>query len=98
MANEITIINGVSKQEKGGNLIYHFDLCQIIAFTDATPSNEYYIQSMNNGQQLQRVNWGDITDKLGASDMEGYLDAVATAGYFASTIPADTENEEDAEE
>jgi hypothetical protein len=83
MAHEITLVNGVSKQEVNGNLVYFFPLALIHAYTDATPANEYYLLQLYNGQQIQRVNYSDITDKLLSTTLTGYLDTCATNGYWS---------------
>ena len=84
MANELTVINGVTKKEKDGTFYYFFGETVIQAYPAPTFPRDYYRLELENGQEVQEVEFDDITDKLGATDIEGYLDAVATAGLFST--------------
>lgn len=84
MANELTVINGVTKKEKDGTFYYFFGETVIQAYPAPTFPRDYYRLELENGQEVQEVEFVDITDQLGATDIEGYLDAVATAGLFST--------------
>ena len=82
MANELTEVNGVTKKEKNGTIYYFFGETVIQAY----PIDDYYRLELENGQEIEEVYFDDITDPLGASNIIEYLDAVATAGIFSSTV------------
>jgi hypothetical protein len=80
MANEIVLINGVTKIELqgSGNYKYLFPLVEIIAY----PSQAYYTYKLPNGIELRKIFYTDITDKLGATDIVEYCDALAINNFF----------------
>lgn len=77
MAYEKTLINGVTKSEFKGNYYYTFN--SYISIVANVNSDTYVIF---NRDKSRTVKFDDITDKLGASDIVEYVDALATAGYF----------------
>ena len=85
MANEITLVNGITKQEIAGSgeYYYFFPRATFRVTPNATAALGTYRQWLNNGQEVQEVAFGDITDQLATADILAYMDAVATAGYFA---------------
>jgi hypothetical protein len=80
MANEIVKINGVTKQEDGGNYVYFFPTCFIKGYPNAT--NPYYEQQFSSGEEMQVVLFSQITDKLGTTNIIDYIDKLAELGYF----------------
>ncbi len=82
MANEITIINGISKKERNGIYVYHFPL----AIIEANPMRAIMrIIDIDRGQD-QIVAFSAIADPLGAAEIVGYVDALANGGYYS--LPA----------
>jgi hypothetical protein len=77
MAYEKTLINGVTKAEFKGNYYYTFNSYTSIVAN--VSSNTYVISDRDTSRT---VKFDDITDKLGAANIEQYVDAMATAGYF----------------
>jgi len=84
MANEITLVNGVTKYELqgSGNYKYLFPLAIFDVFPNADPNLGYYNHFDLNGRQILKVEFQQLTDTLGATNIVGYVDALATAGYF----------------
>jgi hypothetical protein len=95
MANEITLVNGVTKYELqgSGNYKYLFPLAQIVAYPNIDP-NEGYYDLFIEGNNTLKIKFGDITDKLGTADILEYVDKLAEntvyfgAGLSASVLPA----------
>lgn len=81
MAFEITKINGVTKEEYKGDFYYTFN--SYISIVADVSANSYTI---SDRQEKRRIEFDDITDKLGASNIEEYVDALATAGYYRNNI------------
>ena len=84
MANEISLVNGVTKAEIDGTgeFLYFFPKATFRVTPNGTADLGTYKQIIANGQQIRAVAFGDITAKLAAVEIVGYMDAVATAGYF----------------
>lgn len=82
MAFQLSLVNGVNKYGQGNELIYLFNGITIIA--DTTNDSMIIVttnQSINYSNPMT-VQYADITDKLGSADIEEYVDALATDGYF----------------
>jgi hypothetical protein len=79
MANEITKINGVDKKVQNDDIIYYFPKALI---TVNTVNASYELRQTLNFSRPITILYADITDKLGSSDTEGYVDALATGGFF----------------
>ena len=79
MANEIENLNGTPKLAKGSVFQYFFGSGLIF---QADPATDSYIQVGPNVSSLHAVAFADITDKLGASNIEEYLDQVALQGLM----------------
>ena len=79
MANEIVNINGTPKLAKGSVFQYFFGSGLIF---QADPATDSYVQVGPNVSSLAPVTFADITDKLGASNIEEYLDQVALQGLM----------------
>ena len=79
MANSISKINGVTKKEWLQFFVYDFPLALI---TVDTNQNKYILQLKADFSNPQTVLFSDITDPLGASDVEGYVDELAMQGFF----------------
>ncbi len=77
MAYEKTLINGVTKAEFKGNYYYTFN--SYISIVANVSANTYAIF---NRDKSRAVKFEDITDKLGATNIVEYVDALATNGYF----------------
>lgn len=82
MANEVSIINSVTKKERNGIYVYTFPLVVI----EADPDTDVMTIISQDRSQNREVAFADITDPLGAGDIEGYVDALAAGGYY--TIPS----------
>ena len=80
MANEIVSINGTPKLAKGSVFQYFFGPGLIF---QADPATDSYVQVGPNVSTLHPVAFADITDKLGASNIEEYLDQVALQGLMS---------------
>lgn len=79
MANEISTINGaVTKREENGDFRYDFPKAVIIAIPSTT---EYIVRHVDDPADRKAL-FADITDPLGASDIEGYCDALANLGAY----------------
>jgi len=77
------IINGVTKALRIGTTnVYEYDfpLVHITVFADAR--NEMQIDPVARFAQSRVEKFDDIPDKLGASNIEEYADALANGGYF----------------
>ncbi len=81
MAFEVIKINGVTKEEYKGNYYYTFN--SYISIVAEPSSNSYTISDRH---EKRRVLFDDITNKLGATNIEEYVDAMATAGYYRNNI------------
>ena len=81
MANEIVNLNGTPKISRGTALQYFFGAGLIFQGDTTTDS---YVQIGPNVSSRAPIAFADITDKLGASDIEGYLDPVS---YTHLTLP-----------
>ena len=79
MANEIVNLNGTPKISRGTALQYFFGVGLIFQGDTTTDS---YVQIGPNVSSRAPIAFADITDKLGASDIEGYLDQVAIQGLM----------------
>jgi hypothetical protein len=78
MANEITIINTVSKKERNGIFVYHFPL----AIIEANPTTDTMrIIDIDRGQN-QLIAFDDISNPFGTSNIVEYCDALAAGGYY----------------
>lgn len=82
MANELVLINGVTKKERNGLFVYTFGNVII----DANPVKAEYIIFDTDKHQNQKVLFADITDKLGTTDVVAYVDKLAADGYFQQVI------------
>lgn len=79
MAYEVQLVNGVTKFDTGlGYTKYQFPL----AIIDVYISDNYYKHFLPNGIEILKVDYDQITDTLGAANIEEYVDALANAGYF----------------
>ena len=83
MANEVTIINGVTKKERNGVFRYRFGANVHI---DARPATADMLIFDIDKHKNHVVAFAEITEKLGATDIEGYCDALALGGYYRTTI------------
>ena len=84
MANEITSINGVTKVRRGAedNYSYDFPRARFEITNNADPNEGFYKHFLLNGLEVRTVKFSEITDKLGATDIEGYVDELANLGFF----------------
>lgn len=82
MANEIVLINGVTKKERNGIFTYKFGNTII----DARLDNATLVYYDVDGTQNHIVAFADITDKLGATDVEEYADILAAGDYYQTVI------------
>lgn len=89
MANEITLVNGVTKYELqgSGNYRYLFPLAQIVAYPNADPNEGYYDLFVEWNNTL-KIKFEDITDDLGAADIVEYVDLLATNTYYFNSLNA----------
>lgn len=79
MANEIVKINGVDKKTENGLIFYYFPR----ALITVNPSlASYELRQVINFNHKMTVLYSDITDKLGSSTVETYVDELATQGFF----------------
>lgn len=79
-------INGVTKFTAGNLLYYTFPLATI---TVDAANNTYTLQlESKRGLQPQIVSFADITDKLGATGVEGYVDQLAINELFFYPVGA----------
>ena len=83
MANEVVIINGVTKKERNGVFRYRFGANVHI---DARPATADMLIFDIDKHKNHVVAFAEITEKLGATDIEGYCDALALGGYYRTTI------------
>ena len=84
MAYELTNINGVTKFEKNETFYYFFGETVVQAYPVSL--GDKFRLELENGQEVVEIEFGEITDPLGATNAIEYLDAVATAGLFSSTV------------
>lgn len=82
MANEVVLINGVTKKERNGIFTYKFGNTIIDARTDNATIIYYDI----DGTQNHKVAFADISDPLGATNVEEYVDALAAGNYYQTVV------------
>lgn len=82
MAFTIELINGVTKAEINNAFVYSFPIATIIALTGENQMVITYNNQNSDYQNPTVIDYADITDVLGSVDIEGYVDALATDGYF----------------
>lgn len=75
------MVNGITKRATATGFIYQFPLA-IITIDTATDGMEIATRGDSDSVYLQ---FSQIADKLGASDIEGYADALAYAGEYSVT-------------
>jgi len=78
-------INGVTKSGNADLLVYNFGIVTIAADVTNNEMVLTYNDQASNYEQPQTIKYADITDKLGATDIEEYVDALATNGFFFNT-------------
>lgn len=86
MANETTIINGITKRELNGSGLYYYYFEQAIIISDT--ANNRYIRRLNKDRNRGNdiiTAFADITDKMGATDIEEYTDILAENGYYTGS-------------
>lgn len=83
MANEIVKIGEVSKQERNGIFVYYFNT----TILECNPLQNNYRQITPNRGFNEAVAFADITDKLGASNIEEYCDQLALQGLMNNKAP-----------
>ena len=77
-ANEIVKIGETSKQERNGRFVYYFNT----TIVECNPADNTYKHVTPNRGFYGSIAFADITDKLGASNIEEYLDQVALQGLM----------------
>ena len=78
--NDTVDVNGVSKTDIGTGYAYQFGVVVIITNTSANS----YIKTYRGQSTSENIGFEQIADKLGATDIEGYVDAMAIRGDFIS--------------
>lgn len=87
MANEVVLINGVTKREKDGNYVYDFPRATI----DVNVAEDAYVVTL----KLDYANpitskFADVTDKLGQATLQEYVDELAVQGNYFEIAPVST--------
>ncbi len=77
--NDTTLVNGVTKIETSSGFKYLFPLAKITTITDTEQINVY---TKENPVRTSTYLFEDLTEQLGASDAETYVDALAEGGFF----------------
>ena len=87
MANEVVIINGVTKRKKDGDFTYDFPKAIISV---RTVQDTFTVTLINNTGNPITTKFNDITDKLGQATLEEYVDFLAQERYYFEVDPAGT--------
>ena len=82
--NDRSTVNGVTKEETATGFVYSFPLAEI---TTNTTGELITIFRTNNPTSTKTVGFEAIPDQLGASDAEGYVDAMANLAFYFNAIP-----------
>lgn len=78
--NDITLIAGVTKIETDVGFVYAFPL-EVIT----TNTSGGFLDRTPRGESVSTTTYfSNITDKLGATNINEYVDALAIGGYFTS--------------
>lgn len=88
MANEVSIINNITKKERNGIYVYTFPLVVI----EANPDTDVMTIISQDRSQNREVAFDDITEKLETANIVQYVDALAAGGYYtipSSAVPAE---------
>jgi len=82
--NDATLVNGVTKIELADGFMYYFPIATIETGTAATSITLTLTVTpfTTNTRTFEQ-----ITEQLGASDIEGYVDALANGAFFFNAIP-----------
>lgn len=86
MANETTLINGITKREKDNILIYYFPTALITA---DTVQNTYTVKQLQAPETQLTVAFDDITQKFGATNIEEYCDQLAILEFYFELPPSE---------
>jgi len=79
MANEVILINGVTKRETNGNFVYFFPTATI---TISITEQAFTVLQINDAGNVINAKFADVTDKFGTTEVEGYIDELAVRGFF----------------
>lgn len=88
MAYSIQIIthatNSVTKESNaGGGFQYYFSKASVIATNGASSTGGIMqVIPTDNNLNAQTVNFTDLADNLGTSNIVAYVDTLASEGYF----------------
>ena len=82
MANEVVKINGVTKREDSGKGIFRYYFP--IAYIEVDTNQDTYTVKANQTAVTEITqSFADITDPLGATDAEEYVDTLAANGLYS---------------
>jgi len=94
MANEVELINGVTKREFIGTFVYFFPTATINV---SVAEQAYVITQINDFANPISALFSDVTDKFGQTEVVGYIDELARRGFFfdseANIFIAETEED-----
>jgi len=79
MANEVEIINGVTKREHIGTFVYFFPTATINV---SISESAFQITQVNDYSNPITAKFVDVDEKFGQTDVEGYIDELARRGFF----------------
>ena len=83
---DITYINGITKVETDKGFVYHFPL-EIIE----TDTSRGSMKRTQRGQTTaENVQFSHVANKLGAGDIEGYVDRLAEKYSYSYVLKQDT--------
>jgi len=94
MANEVELINGVTKREFIGQFVYYFPTAVI----KVTVANQAYeILQINDFADPITAKFSDVAETFGQTEVVGYIDELAKRGFFfdseANIFIAETEED-----
>jgi hypothetical protein len=82
---DIENINGVTKWTFADGHMYHFPVAVI---TTNVSKDSMVVKPKSPAQFETEVEYSELTNNLGAADIEEYVDQLATDGYFNDVIVA----------
>jgi hypothetical protein len=81
---DITFVNGITKVETSEGYRYEFPLEKI----DTDTAGNYMIRESRTDSRKEVVLFVDISNKLGAGSISGYVDALAERGAYSANFGA----------
>lgn len=84
-------VNGVTKRERDGTFFYYFPKATVrVNANDVDPSKHTIeLRQLDNFPNFEPIIYSEITNKLGSSTAEEYVDELAIREFFFEVIPGE---------